>query len=276
MKIKTWLPVFPRFYGTWHEPDEDMEMENIAEHRRDFGLTELPYDAIKFDYHEFGEKIAEDCVKFFEQEMAEFVKKVRYERVNSPKGYNFSNYSIYIEIELNESNRDNLIAYLVANFEAFKTYIHDRYTSYDGFLSHYNNDAEWWMDKGCLRDEHKLGAILDFVIRHKFEAEQRDVEQEMYEFAIQDNHLSASNYDECCVMEYCASCREFYKPELRKGNICPECFEANRRDYSIVCCADCGEEITSEGHKRSFIHQLKHGLIQPTEVFCDIHQLAHV
>lgn len=272
MKTKTWLPVFPGFYGTLYEPDVEMEMERIREERADRKLSELPFDAVKFDYWTYQNEIAEKCVQFVERELEGYVKKISFEKISSPREYNFTNDAIHIEVETNEANRDNIRAYLSANFEQFETYIRERYTSYDGFLSHYSNNVHDWMDKECLQDEHKLGAILDFIIRNLFE--DGDVEDEMLYFA-EGVYLSAENYDECTVMEYCAVCNEFYKPELRKGNICPECFEANRRDLDVICCAECGEEITSPECKRSFIYQLKHGKIQPDQVFCDVHQLIH-
>ena len=53
---------------------------------------------------------------------------------------------------------------LNAKKETFKEYIKERYTSRDGFISHYSNNAEDWITRESFKDSHKLGQILNFLL----------------------------------------------------------------------------------------------------------------
>ena len=82
-KIETWLPVFPGFYGTYYEPDEKNETEYINDEREKNKLTELPYDAIIFDYREYENNISELACNVIESELSEFVTKIVYQKLAS-------------------------------------------------------------------------------------------------------------------------------------------------------------------------------------------------
>ncbi len=265
-KVKTWLPVFPGFYGTMYEPDEDNEMESIRYARNENKLSEIPWDAIKFDYKAYENDVAKDCCQYFENNMKQYVNKVIFERINSPREYNFANDSIHIIVELSGENIKNIKSFLRQNKESFDSHIKKHYTGYDGFISHYSNDSSDWLTNDSLIHEHKLGQILQFIAYETIE----DVDQNMLEQSTEGNYLTAINYDECTEMEYCANCKEFYKAGLRKGNVCPECYNGSIKDLDIVICAHCGETITNEAYKRSMVHKVKHGIIKVDEIFCDV------
>ena len=76
--------------------------------------------------------------------------------------------------------------YLLANFQTFDRYIADRYTSRDGFISYHSTDPFDWLDE-FTNDEHKLGAVMDFILRNE------DVEEPMY---FDDMHISLFYKDE--------------------------------------------------------------------------------
>lgn len=52
-----------------------------------------------------------------------------------------------------------------SNMEEFKDFIEDRYTSCSGFISYYSSNHLDWLDEfaNLFEDEHKLGALLEFV-----------------------------------------------------------------------------------------------------------------
>ena len=67
--------------------------------------------------------------------------------------------ALLIAIILNHYLKVN--KYLRDNFDAFSKYIKERYTSCDGFISYYSNDATEWAD--WSEDSHKCGSVLQFI-----------------------------------------------------------------------------------------------------------------
>lgn len=196
-ETKTWLPVFSGFYGTiWEtDNDEEMEIENINDQRASKGLPPIEWDAIEWDYKGYTESVGKGFTKYVERDLKGLgvVDKITYEKVSSPREYNFANDSIHIEVGLTKVNEKNIRAYLRKHKDAFKKYLEDHYTSYDGFMSSYSNNVEVWLVDDYLTHEHKLGAVLNFILLN----EDDDYEMEVYE----DLHgngvfLTATNYKE--------------------------------------------------------------------------------
>lgn len=157
MKIKTWLPLFHGFYNTGMIPsDNECEVEMLAEEE---GISE---DEIfdRLDYHAEKLDASKQIVKSVERLLKEIIPdiKISFEKVNSPKFYNFSNDSIDVEIETETD-----LTSLVKDDEDFKAYIKKKYTSRDGFSSHYENDSEEWLKSYKEDEAHKAGSILNFL-----------------------------------------------------------------------------------------------------------------
>lgn len=159
--IESFLPVFPGFYNTIFEPNEDMVIE-----------SPFTYDNYKFFYDEYREKIAKACVNGISEALKEFgIKgvKIEYERIKSPREYNFDTDAIYVKYKLTVKAIQSINKYLKTNKEAFANYIKERYTSRDGFMSWYSNDINDWegylVDYGKLK--HCFGAVLEFICRNE-------------------------------------------------------------------------------------------------------------
>jgi len=184
MKAKSWLPVFPGFYGTQFEYDSDLENELYSLHQE----GKLPYDYAEnknldlkrfdervvndivwdcFDWHEYAEHVAKECCGVIEQNCP-FIKKVTYEKVQSPKEYNFVNDSINCTIEV---DKRAFRKWIYGHEKEVDQYLHDHLTSCDGFISfHPNNFKEWeeMTDKFRVFEKpYYVGALLESY----FEAE---------------------------------------------------------------------------------------------------------
>lgn len=157
-KIGSYLPIFSGFYNTIFEAQEDTVIEEPYE-----------FDDYDFDYKEYNESVAKECVKVVGKWLKDFDIKVKFEEVVSPKYYNYSNDSINVEYELGEDSMKKILDYLEENKEAFSEYIKKKYTSRDGFMSSYSNDSNEWISD--LKDEkslhHKLGAVLEFILENE-------------------------------------------------------------------------------------------------------------
>ncbi len=176
----TFLPIFSGFYNTiWDESDNWMEYELndeecFREHYPEF--DGIPFDFIRDNFWDII-----DCRKGFEGVVdyivsvfprwfngevgSDIIKNVTFQKIVSPREYNFYNDSADVSIEV---DTDLIAKYLEENGHAFSEYLKKRYTSRDGFISHYSNDiSEWAEDTNDFYDfsanGHYLGAILEFI-----------------------------------------------------------------------------------------------------------------
>ena len=162
--IPTWLPIYSGNYGTiWEDaPNEEREIDWINEQRAEKNLNPIEFDDIEFNYADFYNDLAELITDEIENELKEFVYSVKFNKLESPREYNFTNDSIHCEIK---PKIKAIREYIESNFDKWSKYLKDNYTSYDGFYSHHSNSSEsdeWQIDKAC-KDRHKLGAILNFI-----------------------------------------------------------------------------------------------------------------
>jgi hypothetical protein len=229
MKTKigqTYLPVFPGFYGTYFEPDEANEIDQINTERKLNNLEPLEYQDLDFDYSNYKIDTARECVNFVEDLLSDLkiVKKIKFEKLVSPREYNFENDSIYVEVEFFP---ENLSKYINEHFDSFKKYIKGNYTSYDGFLSYHSNDADDWREGTEnfteFSDYHKLGSCLEFVCRDYYnenvDESENDVVLDMYDYVSENVNFSVKDYEYETTKVKCPICGEFYLPEKEKREL---------------------------------------------------------
>lgn len=259
--INTWLPVFPGFYSTIFEPDEECEIYHINDLRTENDLPPLPFEAIKFDYEGYQNDVAESCCNIIERELSDFITSLKFQSVSSPREYNFRNDSVNIAVELSEDNEKTIKKYLLDNNEDFRKYIKNRYTSCDGFMSFYSNDSnDWFLDADLLEHDHKLGSVLEFI------CEMLGINDETLYYNME-AYLSAINYDECITKPYCAVCNEFFAGPNK--NICPDCIEAGRANADYIFCCKCHEEIQNKQEKRHFALAVKLHEVDYDKIVCN-------
>jgi len=171
MTTKTYLPLFSGFYGSiWEDPCFDGEEEYVT----------LP-DGVSFfdivDWSKYYDAIAIKMCAEIKDMLSDFVSDIAFERVSSPKYYNFENDAIYCDITFDV---DAVNGYISSNRDAFDEYIQSNYTSRDGFISSYTNDSVEWLE-GWQEDNHKVGAVLHFICMNE------GMEEPMY---FDDLHIS--------------------------------------------------------------------------------------
>ena len=158
--IDTWLPLFKGFYGTiW---DGDSELDSFCEY------NEVSSDEVDVDWLGYRQKVAVSITSEIESKLVELglIESITYQHITSPNYYNFVNDSIDVEII---PIVDNIVSYIHSNYDAFDTYLKQRYTSRDGFISfRFNSAVEWAEDTSNFtilgKDSHVLGALLDFAL----------------------------------------------------------------------------------------------------------------
>ena len=197
--VDTWLPVFSGFYGTiWEtERQEEQEIENINEARREKGLPAIDYDAVEWDYKGYQMDVVRAVTAVIGQRLVQLgmVKGFKFQELKSPREYYFANDSINVQFTFAAANIKRIAAYLKEHRAEFAEYIKERYTSRDGFSSFHSNDSSAWTGDylgETMAHGHRAGAVLQFVLLNE---EGQDYEMSIYEDASSNGaYLMAANY----------------------------------------------------------------------------------
>lgn len=163
--IETFLPCFPGFYNTIYQFNDENILYCINNDRQNANLSPVSCDSMKIDYKQYENDVVKALCDIIAQELNEFVELIELQSIYNPKEYNFKNDSGNVVIvPKNEKIKD----FIYKNKESFERYLKNNYTSYDGFMSHYENGFESWeTDTKEFSDfsvnKHYLGAILEFI-----------------------------------------------------------------------------------------------------------------
>jgi len=172
--VATWLPLFPGFYDSWFDGSESfvesetsMSEEEFKEYYSDLYESGVTYVYFKNNFYEYTNdsdaqnNVSENvCDAILKLEHAGIIQSVKYDKLVSPKYYNYSNDSINCDITFNTRK---LTAYLRQHLFEFNVYITETYTSRSGFSSHYSNDLNDWLNVNEY-GAHEVGAVLNFVL----------------------------------------------------------------------------------------------------------------
>lgn len=138
------LPVFAGFYGS-HLADmsDDIWEEDIS--------TGVYPAGAEPNYKAYFLETAKLITDWVEKELSEYVEKIEFERLYSPKEYNFENDKIYVKFH--GLKKDDIREYCKIDKDDFKTFLEDNFKSRSGFTSFYSYDVETWLsaeyeDKG--------------------------------------------------------------------------------------------------------------------------------
>ena len=201
MEIKTWLPLFKGFNDTFW--DGTAEMESYCNEYNVYS------DDVQVDWSAFYKMVAFTLVEQMEKDLVrmKLIHSMTFEKVVSPKFYNFENDSIYVTIV---PNAHEISTYIHQNMSDFDAYVKRKYTSRDGFNSFHPNTAlDWCLDTDNFRvldnNGHTLGCLLDFIMTN----ERMD----------DDDYLSAVNesvnFDEYCEI----MCTELQRIDLFEDKV---------------------------------------------------------
>lgn len=162
---ETFCPLFPGFYGTQFEYDnEEMDIENYNEENK----TDLNWDDFNWDYADYHKRVSKEFVNKVERELKYYLPtiKLEFQELSSPKEYNFYNDSIWVKCRVSLNKLLKLIEDKKVQAES---YFAHKYTSCSGFISFHSNDVEDWLNKEYIlkEPEHRIGALLDCLCEIK-------------------------------------------------------------------------------------------------------------
>ena len=162
---ETYLPIFPGFYNTSYEPDELDLIYSINQERKEKGLHEIDYNDLQIDYDNYENDVVTNFSDALQSILKDYVKSIKIQKIIHPHYYNFKNDSVDVMMEV----YPNKIQEFIYNHkELFIQFLKTRYTSRDGFISHYDNTFKNWQEdtKNFINysiNGHYLGSILEFI-----------------------------------------------------------------------------------------------------------------
>lgn len=159
---------FQGFYDSWYSNAIDREEEEFVDyevnenedgerqHPEEIRLTEYELGDLLSSHTKYStayETVARNYVDAFARYVADELGlefTLEFEEMTSPRYYNFETDRLFARVPFKTMAR--LFAMSKAEgHETLGTTIRDRFTSYDGFISHYDNTLETWASKP-LRD----------------------------------------------------------------------------------------------------------------------------
>jgi len=166
MKVKTYLPIFSGFYESQWQLDYNYIEDFIKDCRKEKNLySEVDFNDLKIDNETFENDVVKMFCEALPDFMPDFIEKIELEKIVRPREYNFKNDSANVIITIKP---EEVKSFIYANKEKFCEFLKTRYTSYDGFINHYENDFQAWESitenfSNFSCDGHRIGAILDFI-----------------------------------------------------------------------------------------------------------------
>ena len=180
--IESYLPIFTGFYGSFLDPYENYqivsEIEYINELRQEKNKKPIDYDNLKIDYDNLYNDLSSELCYIVNDLLEDFIHVIKYESLESPKYYNYSNDKIKILIK---PNKNKILEYISKNFENWDKYLKNNFTSYDGFFSFYSNNpnSKDWNVKNIFKDI-QLQSVLNFIAENENILENELLENEIY------------------------------------------------------------------------------------------------
>lgn len=170
---------FRGFYNSWYSYELDSIEENEVRYRCEYANDPLDMESREYaeilsgnlNYQLACELIAKEYVEHFNEMIYDqfgIRLDLEFESLSSPREYNFETDRIFCRIS--EEKAQELYAQIQA--DKFAATIKKRFTSCDGFISHYSNKIEDWIEKPLLEwDYNELGTLLYALISNEPEFE---------------------------------------------------------------------------------------------------------
>lgn len=168
--IESYLPVFQGFYGSIFEYEN--EEQDIENHNEENG-TDLNFNDFEWDYKDYHKRVSEACVSSLWNylKLDGFEIDIQFDKLYSPREYNFSNDVIYCTYKVSDEDLQKLIDYCKDNNKEFTEYLEEGYSSRPGFISFFDTDKETWFSEYLKEDSDKFSkafvGILEFYLNNE-------------------------------------------------------------------------------------------------------------
>ena len=200
-KLESTIP-FDGFYESFISDDIDHQIGQQIEWDTDiYDLNEDEQQILWDNYLSvnrsyFYNQIAKDYTNFYidilNRRLKGFTLKAKFNLITSPREYNFETDRIFIDIE--RDHAIDFIKYIIKNYKKeLEEKIKDRFTSREGFWSHYKNGLDLWTQDYSEWDHNQIGTCFEL-----FDLEEEDINYSLREYlseTIMDNLVNTLGKD---------------------------------------------------------------------------------
>lgn len=171
------LPFFPGFYET-HLMNSDTGYNEIREeldyyyHAEDGGnRMDLTEEDLDFDYRAYEKDVIDHFIAAWKGHAPDFVEAVEFEKIDSPRYYNFENDRLFCYVTLKDGWQDEMRHFIALNYDWLQERIHKEWSSRDGFFSFMSNDVDMWDEMLFVdTDSRYIGTMIRYMMLLENEA----------------------------------------------------------------------------------------------------------
>jgi Mg/Co/Ni transporter MgtE len=159
--METTIP-FTGFYESDHDSLIDSEFEQMFSDENGDPLPSAGDSWEHIDWRKVHTEYAKEYAGQFFALLSDAAKiKIPYKfaELSSPGSYNFTTDRIFCAV----SQRTARALYKLADKTALDKLIHKRFTSYDGFMSYYDNSLTAWLKDVLKWDANQIGTLVESV-----------------------------------------------------------------------------------------------------------------
>lgn len=130
------------------------------------------------------------------EQKEQIIKSIEYKGLYSPRYYNFETDKLDLIVDC---DIEALKGYCFKNYKAFDLYLHDNFTSYDGFISFVPNNVKEFAEKYEDDKERLLNVMIEFYILQNLDLETyRYATVEYAQDCLYDHMKPVEQEDESC------------------------------------------------------------------------------
>ncbi len=185
-KIKTWLPIFPGFYETIYNYDEDAEADWVSEQLNIEREEAIDWLCDHVDYRRYEEDVAKLVTDFIFREaihhvpddhqqaiddlfpytgtMEDFFPEYKFLKIDSPQYYNYRNDSIDVTVSVNMDLLWTKIIY--PWYERIKVFVENDFKYSPGYLPPASNNFDEWIVETKNFTENLDGIYMHWFIHY--------------------------------------------------------------------------------------------------------------
>jgi hypothetical protein len=184
-KLESTIP-FDGFYESFISADIDHQIGQQIEWDSDiYDLNEDEQQILwdnylsvnrSYFYNEIAEHYTDLYIDALNERLEGFTLNAKFNLLTSPREYNFETDRIFIDIEKNHAI--DFIKYIIKNYKKeLEEKIKQRFTSRDGFWSHYKNGLDLWTKDYSEWDHNQIGTCFEL-----FDLEEEDINYSLREY----------------------------------------------------------------------------------------------
>lgn len=175
--MQTTIP-FSGFYYSFHDSTLDHALEMAMTDDQGTVLSRSLFD-LAFDSIDWRATHVEYAKLYCERFASHYGVSVKFTDLVSPKFYNFETDRIFAEIELAEVQR----IFAAVDRKDLERIVRERFTSGDGFISHYSNRLEDWGSDLATWDHNQVGTLLQAYVEAEGDFAQFEIDVGEFELA---------------------------------------------------------------------------------------------